>query len=853
MRSTFQLLTTLVLCCMLCTKTQAQKKQDNPIYIDKQGVLRYTIDNKEASFWGVNYTAPFAYAYRAIKAVGRDVKQVMDDDVYHFARLGLDAFRVHVWDVEITDSLGNLLENEHLQLFDYLIAQLKKRNIKIIVTPIAYWGNGYPERDEKTIGFSSVYGKGQANVNEKSIKAQENYLAQFFKHVNSYTGLSYTNDPDIIATEINNEPSHSGSKPSVTNYINRMNTAIENAGWTKPIFYNISQNPYYADAVAASDVDGYSFQWYPIGLVANHEIKGNFLPHVNRYTIPFDTIVAYRNKPKMVYEFDAADILQSSMYPAIAKSFKSAGFQWVTQFAYDPIAIAYGNTEYQTHYLNLAYTPSKAISLMIAGKAFHKLERNKTSSGFPADTTFDVFRVSYKNDLSEMNSEEQFLYSNSTETKPANVRALKHVAGVGSSSVVKYEGTGAYFLDRIEEGVWRLEVMPDAIHIRDPFERASPKKEVTRIQWNIQPMQITLADLGHEFVVEPLNEKNTYRTETANSSFTIFPGTYLVRAKNKTLKNRNAKIERIGLNEFAAPATSTAEPFLVYEPVSEICSGKNFTVHAKATGLDTSYKLILQVTGRQFRNINFKRITAYDYAAEIPADVLVPGIINYRILINRGNDYYVYPGNVKGNPYAWDNYNNDYYKLIVADSDRDLVIFNPATDERITTYPSFRRGFETRVIPSASGNTTLQFSGSFTNADQSLGFQYFIGDKISGRISELNSFTKLIVRARAVDVTSIKANISLITKDAFAFSTVAELTNKFQEIEISLSQLQSDSSLLLPRPYPDFMPLWFKATGNADLKAEDAEKVEVTVRAKSQNINLNTPFKIQIESIRFSK
>ena len=74
------------------------------------------------------------------------------------------------------------------------------------------------------------------------------------------------------------------------------------------------------------------------------------------------------------------------MYPAMARSFRTAGFQWATQFAYDPIATAYGNTEYQTHYLNLAYTPSKAISLLIASKVFHKIPRLKNYGSYPADT-----------------------------------------------------------------------------------------------------------------------------------------------------------------------------------------------------------------------------------------------------------------------------------------------------------------------------------------------------------------------------------------------------------------------------------------------------------------------------------
>ena len=89
----------------------------------------------------MNYTVPFAYGYRSHKALGIDIEKAIDADVYHMARLGLDAFRVHVWDVEISDSLGNLLENEHLRLFDYLVKKLKEHNIKILITPIAFWGN----------------------------------------------------------------------------------------------------------------------------------------------------------------------------------------------------------------------------------------------------------------------------------------------------------------------------------------------------------------------------------------------------------------------------------------------------------------------------------------------------------------------------------------------------------------------------------------------------------------------------------------------------------------------------------------------------------------------------------------
>src|SRR5690606_25448918 len=90
---------------------KAKKVTKDPVYVDKEGVMRWTSNKKEAAFFGVNYTTPFAYAYRAHKALNVDLEEAIRQDVYHLARLGLDAFRVHVWDTEISDVEGNLLEN----------------------------------------------------------------------------------------------------------------------------------------------------------------------------------------------------------------------------------------------------------------------------------------------------------------------------------------------------------------------------------------------------------------------------------------------------------------------------------------------------------------------------------------------------------------------------------------------------------------------------------------------------------------------------------------------------------------------------------------------------------------------
>ena len=140
-------------------------------FVDENGVIRYTETNEELCAFGTNYAVPFSY-WDARLPIGADQMKAIDEDVYHIARLGLDAYRIHVWFDYISDENGNLVYNEHFQLFDYLLYKLKERNIKIFITPMY-----------------------NAKVDDKKLwPAQQNYLRQFVAHVNPYTKLAYKND-----------------------------------------------------------------------------------------------------------------------------------------------------------------------------------------------------------------------------------------------------------------------------------------------------------------------------------------------------------------------------------------------------------------------------------------------------------------------------------------------------------------------------------------------------------------------------------------------------------------------------------------------------------------------------------
>jgi hypothetical protein len=827
----------------------AQKgKQPNLVYVDKQGVMRYTATKQEASFFGVNYTTPFAHAYRAHKSLGVDLEEAIRNDVYHFSRLGLNAFRVHVWDTEISDSAGNLIENEQLRLFDFLLAELKKRNIKTIITPIAFWGNGYPERDEATPGFSRYFGRGKLTSNDTAIRAQENYMQQFFRHVNPYTKLSYQDDKDIIAVELNNEPSHSNPKTGVTDYINRLAAAVKNTGWTKPLFYNIAQGPYFSDAVAASVVDGFSFQWYPSGLVGNQTLKGNALPNVDLYYIPFrDTVPAFKNKALMVYEFDAADVMDSYMYPAMARSFRGAGFQWATQFAYDPMAIAHVNTEYQTHYLNLAYTPSKAVSMMIAAEVFRRVPRMKNYGAYPADSVFDVFRLSYANALSEMNTTDKFYYSNTTTSVPVNKKELKHIAGVGSSPVVDYEGTGAYFLDQVFPGVWELEVMPDVIYVRDPFERASPNKEVTQIKWTKNRMKLFIEGLENNVTLRAIDKNNSALTQNnlnLTDGFMITPGKYLIYTSD-------SKVDFKVSGEFVAPVSSKKEIIVRHEPSTEVSAGKSFLIKAIVGGVDSA-RVSVQLSklgGGLFRNLPMKK-NGYEYVADVPAELVTTGQLQYRILVQERNTFLAYPGAITGNPSAWDNYRNETYKINIAAAGSSLELYNPSVDRTVYVLPNFRRGFQSTFRSgSSTGSLIHHFSISEMKADEVMGLQHFVADKLQQRVSELNSFSKIMLRARTENTEPVQVTISLVTANGFTYSATVTVDNQMQTIELPIGQFENGKSLLMPRPYPGFQPLYFQSSAVTEkLRIHNIEKIEITINGGLQKSTSKT-YSLEIEKV----
>ncbi len=844
----------LILAIAMVVNTSAQKKD---VYVDKQGVMRWGDSGKEVYGFGINYTTPFAHAYRSAKKLNVDVKKAIDDDVYHFARLGFDAFRVHVWDTEISDSLGNLIANENLDMFDYMLWKMKQRGMKLFITPIAFWGNGWPEPDQKTPGFSAKYGKDACLTNPDAIRAQENYLAQFVKHVNPYTKLAYKDDPDIVGFEISNEPHHRGNPADVKTYINRMAAAIRNSGSRKPVLYNVSHSVHLGKTYFTSKIDGGTFQWYPTGLGARHELRGNFLPNVDRYTMPFDDVPEFRKSAKIVYEFDAADVGRSYIYPAMARSFRSAGIQWATHFAYDPTFMAFANTEYNTHYMNLVYAPQKALSLKLASEVFHKVPRYKDYGSYPDNTSFENFRVSYEEDLAELVTNEQFIYTNDTKTSPPNASALKEIAGSGNSTVVKYEGTGAYFLDKLSNGVWRLEVMPDAIWIDNLFGRNSLSRKVAVINYRDWPIAITLPDLAEDFVIRSL--KPDQETNAKGNTFNVKPGVYLlIRAGINAGVDPNSSWKNIKVNEFVAPEGNIDRVYVVHRPDQQAAAGRALTIKATIAARERPDHVILHY-GITYpsQQVEMKPVRGYDYSFTVPADAMKEGYLNYYISVTTEGKTVSYPSGDEGRPGSWDFHESKPYSLPVVSTDVPLYLFNASTDADEMSR-EWRRG--AGLIPSGTpGNASLRFDIEklFEVDPENLNaapvhdysMRYNFAPNIKGRAAELGSFKKIVVRAWASEK-SIPLQISLIDSAGNTVGGIIELAPGKQEHVLSISGLKPVPQVILPRPYPTFLPYFFESGGKSfDLKKAETLQLSVGPSLKSPQ----GPFRFSVESVRLER
>lgn len=808
------------------------------IFVDGEGTMRRADTGDEVRYYGTNYTLPFAHAYRAIDRLGISHKEAIDRDVYHMARLGLNAFRVHLWDVEIADSIGNLLCNRHLDMLDYLISKLEQRGISVILTAQTNFGNGYPERNIDTGAYSYRYAKCDIHANPEAIKAQQRYARQLASHMNPYTGRTYADDNAIIAIEINNEPYHQSTPRQVTDYINTMAKAFRKGGWKKLLLYNVSHNMDMVPGYYAADIQGTTYQWYPVGLVSGHERHGNFLPYVDNYAIPFNGTKGFGNKAKVVYEFDPADMLESYIFPAVARTFAREGFQWATQFAYDPIDMARFNTEYQTHYLNLAYTPQKALGMKIAAHAMRHTPNGAHVGKYPADTVFADVTVSYRRNIALLNTPREYVHTNNVDVPPASPDSLRHIAGYGTSPLVKYQGRGAYFLDKLADGLWRLEVMPDVLLSADPFEKPSLTREVAHILPTPHPMEITLPDLGQEFSFRAIAGQDSRSGTAESSTLLVYPGVYI-------LGNSSAKIagfpsdsrhDTLRLDEYVMPPVTPTPLHVSHAPAPLAPADRPLVIRAEAFGSVMPDSLVIYPAEASFwrednRLYTMHPVAPYIFEAVIPAEDLAgKNAFTYRIAAMAPGESRTFPGAINGLPLDWDAPEGDSFSTALLSPGDPVILLNPSegiTDTETSTIPDeWGRSRVETARHSPMSQDAIKVSVEKGEKPVSTILTRYIGNLLEPLKEHLSPHGKLVVKTGAVENLG-EITVSLVNRDGITYSKTVQLSPD-NEITIETDEMTISPTLLCPAPFPTFLSREFIPENyGKPLDIADVEKLQL--------------------------
>ena len=788
------------------------------VFQDKDGIIRWKKNNQEVALFGANYCLPSSCDYRAAGYVGGDRKTMIREDLDHFNRMNWQGLRICFWgDWQNSDAEGNLIDNDHLNLMDYLIAEATKRDIYMLFSPIVTYDSQFPEMNDATnTGFAKTYKKSMLIHDEKAIKCQENYMKNILNHVNRYTGRCIKDEPNIIFVEIINEPTQFPNDISgMVRYINRMCRAIKGTGCKKLIHYNLSQDFNIAPAIQKSMVDGATYAWYPQALNNGYRFTDNGLHFVDRYEAMVHD--GLKGKSRIVYEFDAPDTENGYMYPAMVREFRRGGVQFATMFSYDMHRTASRNLGWQTHFFNMVYTPAKAIGGMIAAEVMRRVPLGKHYGYYPENNNFDDFKVSYYENLSLLNAEDMFYYSNNTSDSPKNLDALKHIAGVGSSGIVEYEGTGIYFMDKVANGRWTLEVYPDIMEIDDPFKSGSATRIARQATCLNRNIRINLSDLQLALCVYP--GKYTFKNNELISYESLPTQAYYTKEAMKDWKVKNLSPAEMVQSK---PGVITCE---VYGPT-----------------LPEQVNLYLLKGWRGGNRIPMHYKGGFRYEVEVDLSKFEKGTLDYHIGIESAGHQLLFPAKTIGAADQWDYYEQETYTLRIIDKNTTLTLLDENCNARRLRRSRTQKSPQIKVTQVYIGEElTKAFLLSTPSLESEpryvlpcdVTFSHYISPLMNSRDWEEVLPKYISIEAQGLWNTD-KAIINFVDTEGRGYGNVFSIKPDMQKILIPVSDLIPTKAVILPQDYPGINEYWYPAStrnnDNISLDWKNIDFVQVSLR-----------------------
>ena len=525
----------------------------------EDGIL-YFEDNTKVNLFGFNFQPCLSWEHGArmhnqgvlMPLKARDLKKVTDESFDEIERLGAELIRVHLMPADFTNDKGDVFDTIWLDTFMYVMAEAQKRGLYVYLTILNHLdhdGTQFPYNKES---FAASFPREDWMVDPDVIMATENCIKQLLNHRNPYNGELLKFHSSLAVIEPINEPSYwwfekwvdfnkkgnrdkfeSWSYQNTKKYINRIVDLIRSEGVTQPIVWNcgwpklIQKNKAAFNAIADSKVDGVSFCLYP----GQSDLKKpfwknteelsdkNYLPYIKDCAENEDWLGwlysdSFKNKAKLVYEYETFCNQSGYLYPAMAEFFRSVDAQIAAQWTYG--LTGYAKYLGGSHVFNLKTTPKKAASFMVAKKQFKDIQTS----------------YSYKTRSSAVMHDGELIYSGEINIESELLPSA--IIGVGNSPYVEYSGSGLYFIEPDNNGSFYIEIMPDVKFLNPHWKELHTGDAVVALAENTSNIfTLKLPGLDDSWVYRKEGHRWELISKSINfPSFKAKPGKYIIE-KNK--------------------------------------------------------------------------------------------------------------------------------------------------------------------------------------------------------------------------------------------------------------------------------------------------------------------------------
>lgn len=371
-------------------------------------------------------------------------------------------------------------------------------------------------------------------------------------------------------------------------------------------------------------------------------------------------------------------------------------------------------------------------------------------------------------------------------------------------------------------------------------------------------MKITLPDLGSDFLMTKLNEAGDSESKASGSSVSITPGTYLLsKAGTTPTVTGNSKWKNITLKEYEAPQTNLEHAYVLHTPHVEVRHGNAFPIQATVVTKDLPKSVKVYVfNGFRPTILNMEQGHGYDYQTTIPAEMVKEGFLMYYIVVEERDKTATFPSRERGLPTEWDFQTINAFRVPVVNEQKALYLFDAIRDhEKLSRQWSAGNA----LMPTEQGRAEIViapeqlFSRDPENPNGKAIFdysmRYHFGNNINGRRDEIKNFQRILVKGRALHDKPCKVQVALVTRAGVTHGAMVTLGPQMDEHAIDIKNINAVLHVTLPRPYPTFLPYYFK-NETTPFNMEDVETVQISIGPGMTGDDLKTKHGIAIESIR---